>query len=394
MRTLIQNPKLKIWGDSMLEDSDEDLIGSFQAMIAGISKRLKKYKDDGWEIFEDGEFLYIFYQEFDPKKGVTIDQSIVIDQNKRAKVFYKGKKLKIDSRIGRVSKGSPVIKKWIDLKTLIDSSEPKYNDKELCTNAADLLTLIQNSTPVIKQIIEILYDEKRLLSKNPSSIKCSTSKNTNERKVKEVKSLENNLEISAKETESIVKIEHDYCDDIHAVYITDNRMDYEIEHEVKIEKIDSEEENNNDENVEELDLNQFDVLLEKRKKMQINPIIPKCYICQEEFSLIIHLTAHLKNNHNDVSLKCNLCDYKAQKKSGINKHLMRHENPELFTHLCHICSKSFLSAGTLNVHIKLVHENPNREKKLQCDQCEFVSNRIAHLRRHIRSVHLNKNQSI
>jgi hypothetical protein len=73
----------------------------------------------------------------------------------------------------------------------------------------------------------------------------------------------------------------------------------------------------------------------------------------------------------------------------MDNHVMLHENPELLSHMCHICSKNYQKACELRRHIKLSHSDKSkRVSKFFCDCCDFKTFSKMNVKRHLRTIHL------
>jgi hypothetical protein len=115
----------------------------------------------------------------------------------------------------------------------------------------------------------------------------------------------------------------------------------------------------------------------------------KCYICNERFQFRKQKNDHLDLVHNYDEFKCHICRQKSQTARGHDNHLMLHENPELLSHLCHLCSKNYQKACDLRRHIKLSHTDKSaRINNYLCDLCDFKTFLKMNMKRHIRTIHL------
>lgn len=75
-----------------------------------------------------------------------------------------------------------------------------------------------------------------------------------------------------------------------------------------------------------------------RLKREPPPSSFKCYLCKEEFHQRKLKYEHLETIHINDAFKCRVCKHKSQTARGFDNHMMLHENPELLSHMCHICS--------------------------------------------------------
>lgn len=162
-----------------------------------------------------------------------------------------------------------------------------------------------------------------------------------------------------------------------------------------------------------------------RMRREPPPSTFKCYLCNEGFVTRKQKYKHLELLHcNPNDFKCRICKHKSQTARGIDNHLMLHENPELLSHMCHICSKNYqkvrlspvisidcsediFQACELRRHLKLSHSDKSkRVSKFFCDFCgkcrpyfalrcldigflaDFKTFSKMNLKRHLRTIHL------
>lgn len=126
-----------------------------------------------------------------------------------------------------------------------------------------------------------------------------------------------------------------------------------------------------------------------RSKREPPPLSFKCYLCNDEFHQRKIKYEHLETVHSSDEFKCRVCKHKSQTARGMDNHMMLHENPELLSHMCHICSKNYQKACELRRHIKLSHSDKTlRESKFFCDFCEFKTFSKMNVKRHLRTIHL------
>lgn len=119
------------------------------------------------------------------------------------------------------------------------------------------------------------------------------------------------------------------------------------------------------------------------------PAVVKCFLCSEEFQTRKGKVEHLEAVHSNDEFKCRLCKHKSQTARGLDNHVMLHENPELLSHMCHICSKNYQKACELRRHIKLSHSDKTlRVSNFFCDFCDFKTFSKMNVKRHLRTIHL------
>lgn len=126
-----------------------------------------------------------------------------------------------------------------------------------------------------------------------------------------------------------------------------------------------------------------------RSKREPPPSSFKCYLCNEVFYQRKMKSEHLEEVHSHDEFKCRICKHKSQTARGMDNHVMLHENPELLSHMCHICSKNYQKACELRRHIKLSHSDKSKRiSKFFCDFCDFKTFSKMNVKRHLRTIHL------
>ena len=126
-----------------------------------------------------------------------------------------------------------------------------------------------------------------------------------------------------------------------------------------------------------------------RTKREPPPTSFRCYLCNANFHSRKLKHEHLENSHGNDEFKCLKCRHKSQTARGHDNHLMLHENPELLSHMCHICSKNYQKACELRRHIKLSHSDKSKRiSKFFCDFCDFKTFSKMNVKRHLRTIHL------
>ena len=82
--------------------------------------------------------------------------------------------------------------------------------------------------------------------------------------------------------------------------------------------------------------------------------------------------------------QCDVCDYKAKKKSALTDHLLSMHGGQMYK--CDLCEKEFKWKTYVNAHKKSVHFKDD-QPKFSCDLCPFESTEKKKLTRHKQSKH-------
>ena len=149
----------------------------------------------------------------------------------------------------------------------------------------------------------------------------------------------------------------------------------------------------------------------KDKLKLINKII--CYLCGKSFCNNYWLKHHVKIIHEKrKDYKCEKCEKLFSDKNNLKAHVkMVHEN--IKDKICDVCGKAFGNTTMLKVHKDAVHEGlkvqcPNchkylsksglkehidtvhiKSKRYNCQFCEKSYGGQTHLRRHLRTIHMD-----
>ena len=127
--------------------------------------------------------------------------------------------------------------------------------------------------------------------------------------------------------------------------------------------------------------------VEMKHKKKIPTIGEKCYICGKVFEgyhQTEKLKVHMKVNHQDKSLRCDLCGYIFAHKESLERHVfVVHENLKLYK--CENCNDAFSHSQDLVSHIERNHQ----AKTLSCNMCDYTTKVTRNLKRHSNMIHTN-----
>ena len=107
-----------------------------------------------------------------------------------------------------------------------------------------------------------------------------------------------------------------------------------------------------------------------------------CNKCGKEFSTSLGVKLHFKTVHQGLKYPCSHCDYQATQKSALKTHFNAYH--EGIKYQCDLCEKQFTFQSVLTKHIQRDHEDRAKD---QCNQCEYKTANISHLREHVRTKH-------
>ena len=107
----------------------------------------------------------------------------------------------------------------------------------------------------------------------------------------------------------------------------------------------------------------------------------KCDICAKHFKNIKNLKVHVLNIHEGVRHFCDQCGSSFSVKQNLLNHIRdKHSDPGMLTpqSKCKECGKDFERPYNLCKN----HQFKDKEQKLTCDKCGFITNRAQQLRHH------------
>ena len=110
-----------------------------------------------------------------------------------------------------------------------------------------------------------------------------------------------------------------------------------------------------------------------------------CKECDKYFKGKQGLHYHWKVMHEIKEKKhnCDLCDFKTEYKFKLKHHITKSHNPKT-RRTCDLCGKSYASGYKLRLHVREVHEG---SRKYSCTECDFTASRGYELKNHKYSKH-------
>ena len=107
----------------------------------------------------------------------------------------------------------------------------------------------------------------------------------------------------------------------------------------------------------------------------------QCSSCNKKFPKYSALTKHKKYMHGKVEISCDQCNYKAPKQGILNQHIaIKHDGIRV---VCDLCDTSFVSLANLRVHKKNIHDGI----RYPCDKCDYSATQSQGLRSHQKIQH-------
>ncbi|KAJ8913705.1 hypothetical protein NQ315_007422 [Exocentrus adspersus] len=125
--------------------------------------------------------------------------------------------------------------------------------------------------------------------------------------------------------------------------------------------------------------------LPKVQKYDPRVKVLRCDLCdykaEQKGCLRKHMLAH-KDPSDVKCFKCDMCDYKSKRKSSFKKHTLIHKSPSDVEWLkCHLCDYKSNQTSNLNRHM-LIHKGPSEGEWFKCDSCDYKSKVKNSLKRH------------
>ena len=112
----------------------------------------------------------------------------------------------------------------------------------------------------------------------------------------------------------------------------------------------------------------------------------KCDLCDKIFVKEYLRAHHIKNIHIERPYQhCKECDFRTKYSQTLKQHVQKnHGSSNVKLHECDICQTKFSDIGSLNTHIKELHQSQKTE---HCDVCDKDFKSKARLSSHIYKVH-------
>lgn len=127
-------------------------------------------------------------------------------------------------------------------------------------------------------------------------------------------------------------------------------------------------------------------ILECKKENSLQSKI-KCKVCLLQFQSQRQFYNHMFKKHEGYEVECHKCEYKANKRYNLNRHIKIHQKQKIYTKSCKFCGKTF-SSKFYGHRLVLHHINKEHLKlKYSCEQCNYTTDRKYNLNIHIKRHH-------
>jgi hypothetical protein len=111
----------------------------------------------------------------------------------------------------------------------------------------------------------------------------------------------------------------------------------------------------------------------------------KCHLCEATFPRLDEYRLHMGTFHmKEKKFQCDQCDFKGKTSFHVSKHVDR-VHRKVGQDVCHICGKTFASAVNLKYHLETIHSSG--DKKFVCDKCGASYTCLRTLKGHVKSKH-------
>ena len=116
-----------------------------------------------------------------------------------------------------------------------------------------------------------------------------------------------------------------------------------------------------------------------------------CDLCGYKTKRIDKFSTHMRNTHDvgsntrerkeDVALMCDQCEFTTRRSQSMKEHMLKHQGVR---HYCEYCEVSYAQERNLRAHTIQAHKGDN----LPRDQCDFTTMRNEGLNNHVQCKHL------
>lgn len=107
-----------------------------------------------------------------------------------------------------------------------------------------------------------------------------------------------------------------------------------------------------------------------------------CSFCDKVFSSNANKIVHEKL-HSNERYPCEQCDYTTNTIQNLKRHMIRHQ--DVYKYTCATCGQQFKCSGSLKMH-----QYTHKENNFECEQCHKKFSRPQNLKIHIEAIHLQK----
>lgn len=107
-----------------------------------------------------------------------------------------------------------------------------------------------------------------------------------------------------------------------------------------------------------------------------------CSFCDKAFSSQSNRIVH-EQIHSNEKFSCEQCDYTTNTVFNLRRHLIKHQ--DIYKYTCATCGQQFKTSVSLNLH-----QYTHQENSAECEYCHKKFSRPQSLKIHIDSVHLHK----
>jgi len=121
--------------------------------------------------------------------------------------------------------------------------------------------------------------------------------------------------------------------------------------------------------------NKFNTITVSTRKM-----IP-CPKCDKQFTHRGTLNRHIRSIHDGITYPCDQCDHKATTKGSLKQHIISQHEGAFYQ--CAHCEYKASTTSRLSIHIKSIHEGV----RYPCSLCNYQATEKGHLKNHINAIH-------